>query len=62
MDRGRTSTSKAKSYKEIGSFWDKHDLTDFWSKTKETKFEVNIESEITYYALFTIKKTKLWQI
>ena len=43
--------SKAKSYKEIGDFWDTHDLSDFWDKTKEVKFEVNIESELTYYAL-----------
>ncbi len=43
--------SKAKSYKEIGDFWDTHDLSDFWDKTKEVEFEVNIESELTYYAL-----------
>ena len=47
----RSSMSKAKSYKEIGDFWDTHDLSDFWDKTKEVEFEVNIESELTYYAL-----------
>lgn len=51
MNKGRSSMSKAKSYKEIGDFWDTHDLSDFWDKTKEVKFEVNIESELTYYAL-----------
>jgi hypothetical protein len=43
--------SKAKSYKEIGEFWDTHDLSDFWDQTKRVKFEVGIESEITYYSL-----------
>ncbi len=51
MSKGRGSLSKAKSYKEIGDFWDVHDLSDFWNKTKEVEFEVDIKSEITYYAL-----------
>jgi len=51
MKRGKTSISKAKSYKEIGDFWDTHDLSDFWDQTKRVDFDVNIESEITYYSL-----------
>ncbi|MBE0425447.1 MAG: hypothetical protein IBX72_02220 [Nitrospirae bacterium] len=51
MNKGRSSLSKARSYKEIGDFWDTHNLSDFWDKTKEAKFEVDIESELTYYAL-----------
>jgi hypothetical protein len=39
------------SYKEIGEFWDEHDLSDFWEKTKEASFEVAIGSEVTYFAL-----------
>ena len=51
MSKGKSSLSKARSYKEIGEFCDTHELTDFWDKTKEAEFEVDIESEITYYAL-----------
>jgi len=51
MKRGKSSISKVKSYKEIGEFWDTHDLSDFWDQTKRVKFEVGIESEITYYSL-----------
>jgi len=51
MNKGRSSLSKAKSYKEIGDFWDTHDLSDFWDKTKQAEFDVDIKSEITYYAL-----------
>jgi CopG antitoxin of type II toxin-antitoxin system len=45
----KTATSKARSYAEMGDFWDKHDLSDFWSQTKKVKFEVVLEPEATYY-------------
>jgi hypothetical protein len=51
MSNVRSSLSRAKSYKKIGDFWDTRDLSDFWDKTKEVEFEVDIKSEITYYAL-----------
>jgi hypothetical protein len=51
MKRGKSSVSEAKSYKQIGDFWDTHDLSDFWDQTKSVAFDVNIESEITYYSL-----------
>jgi hypothetical protein len=51
MRKYKSSISKAKSYKEIGGFWDTHDLADFWDQTKKASFEVNIESEVTYYSL-----------
>ena len=51
MRKYKGSISKGKSYKEIGDFWDTHDLTEFWDQTKKTSFEVDIESEVTYYSL-----------
>ncbi len=51
MSKGRSTVSKAKSYKEIGDFWDAHDLFDFWDQTQKVEFEVDIKSEITYYCL-----------
>jgi len=51
MAKGRSSISKAKSYKEIGEFWDTHDLSDYWDEGNEADFDVEIESEVTYYAL-----------
>ncbi len=51
MSENKSSISQATSYKEIGDFWDTHSLADFWDKTDEVEFEVNINSEITYYAL-----------
>ncbi|MFH1146212.1 MAG: CopG family antitoxin [Pseudomonadota bacterium] len=51
MTRDKTTVSKAKSYKEIAEFWNNHDLSEFWDRTKDAEFEVGIESEMTYYAV-----------
>jgi hypothetical protein len=49
MARNKTSLSKADSYHEIAEFWDTHDLAEYWDKTKPVEFEVDIQSEATYY-------------
>ena len=51
MKKNKTSLSKAASYKEIGEYWDIHDLSDVWGKTRKVKFDVQIESEATYYPI-----------
>lgn len=57
--RRKSSLSQATSYKEIGEFWDKQDLSEVWEKTKEAAFGVNIESEISYYAVDRTLSEKL---
>jgi hypothetical protein len=49
MKKGKSSISRARSYAETGEFWDEHDLSEFWSKTKKVKFDVVLEPEATYY-------------
>lgn len=51
MSKDKSSLSRAKSYKEIGEFWDTHDVADYWDKTKEVKFALDIRAEKTYYAI-----------
>ena len=51
MKESKSSISRAKTYQEIGSFWDTHPLSDFWDQTRKAAIDVEIESEITYYAL-----------
>jgi len=51
MRKHKSSISKAKSYREIGEFWDTHDLSEYWERTKAAGFRINIQSEVTYYAL-----------
>lgn len=51
MRKNKSSISKAPSYAGIGEFWDQHDLSDYWGKTRKVKFDVAIESEVTYYPI-----------
>jgi hypothetical protein len=51
MKKTKSSLSKARSYAEIGEFWDEHDLSDYWSKTRKVKFDVVLEPEATYYPI-----------
>lgn len=51
MKKGKSSISKARSYVEMGEFWDKHDLSEFWKKTRKVKFEVVLEPQATYYPI-----------
>ncbi len=39
------------TYEEIGEYWDTHDLAEHWEETKSAKFEVDIQSEVTYFAV-----------
>jgi hypothetical protein len=51
MSRGKSSISKARSYREIGEFWDTHDLADYWEWTQPAEFELDVRAEVTYYPL-----------
>ena len=51
MRKPKTSISNTGIYKKIAEFWDTHDLSDFWGKTRAAKFQVDIQSEVTYYSL-----------
>ncbi len=51
MDENKSTISQAQSYKEIGEFWDTHDLADYWDQTEPVEFEVDIQSEVRYYPL-----------
>jgi hypothetical protein len=62
MDENKSSISKAQSYKEIGEFWDTHDVTDFWEQTKPVEFEVDLESDIRLVALEPDLATKVHEV
>ncbi|HVO92882.1 MAG TPA: CopG family antitoxin [Terriglobales bacterium] len=49
MKKVKSSVSKARSYAQLGEYWDKHDLSDVWGKTRRVKFEIVAEPEATYY-------------
>ncbi|VAW42994.1 hypothetical protein MNBD_CHLOROFLEXI01-4867 [hydrothermal vent metagenome] len=51
MDENKSSISKAESYREIGDFWDVHDVTDYWEQTEVAEFEVDLESDVRLVTL-----------
>jgi hypothetical protein len=51
MRNTRRSVTRASSYAEIGEFWDRNDLSDYWGKTRKVNFDVDIESKVTYYPI-----------
>ncbi|HEV2177582.1 MAG TPA: CopG family antitoxin [Terriglobia bacterium] len=59
MGGNKSSISKARSYREIGEFWDTHDLTDYDDRIRPIDFEVDIQSEVTYYPLEVSLSTAL---
>lgn len=46
-----SNISKSVTYAEIGDFWDEHDLSDYWDKTRAVRADVDIESEESLYAV-----------
>ncbi|HEX7627925.1 MAG TPA: hypothetical protein VF354_03275 [Candidatus Methanoperedens sp.] len=45
-EQKKTSISKAQSYKEIGEYWDKHDIAENWEETKPAEFEIVIKPKL----------------
>ena len=51
MSKNKSTISKSNSYNGIAEFWETHDLSDYWDKTEEEHFEVDIQSEVILYAI-----------
>lgn len=51
MAEGKSSISNASTLREMGEYWDTHDLGDHWDQTHEVHFDVELESSVTYFAL-----------
>jgi hypothetical protein len=47
----KSSISKARTYAAIGDFWDTHDLSDFWDKTRSARADVHLESDESFYRI-----------
>jgi hypothetical protein len=47
----KSGISAASTYTSMGDFWDSHDLSDFWDKTRPAKATVQLESEESYYGI-----------
>ena len=49
--RRKSSISQCGAYAEIGDFWDEHDLSDHWGKTRSVRADVDLESEESLYRI-----------
>jgi len=47
----KSSVSKAGTYAAMGEFWDQHDLSDYWDKTRPARADVDLESEESLFAI-----------
>ena len=47
----KSSVSEARTYAEIGDFWDEHDLSGYWDTTRPVRVDVELESEESLYAV-----------
>ena len=51
MKKNKSSISKMQTHEEIGEYWDTQDLAEHWEETKPAEFKVDIQSEVTYFAV-----------
>lgn len=49
--RRKSSISQASTYAQIADFWDEHDLSDYWGKTRSVRADVDLECEESLYAI-----------
>lgn len=59
MAENKSSISKTDSYVQIGEHWDDHELSDVWEQTTEAKFDVDLQSDVFYYAVENSLSSKL---
>jgi hypothetical protein len=62
MRQSKSTLSKATSYREIGAFWDTHDLGAFWDETKPIRMSVSVETEADYYGVDHELSEKLLEV
>lgn len=62
MPENKSSISQAESYRAIGEYWDRRDLSEIWDKTEEANFQVDLESDVFYYAVENSLSLKLHRI
>jgi hypothetical protein len=49
MGESKTTISGASSYREIGEYWDDHDLSEHWNDTHAVEMDVDIRSSVIYF-------------
>jgi hypothetical protein len=61
MRKVKLSTEELRAYDKMREYWDKHNLTEIWDKTRDVDVDVKIESEVTLYEIERSLSEKLQQ-
>lgn len=56
MAENRSSISKKKTYKEIGEYWDSHEVPE---GSEDVEFSIELDSDAHYFALEDTLNSKL---
>lgn len=51
MLKNKTNISNSSNIQEIGEYWDNYDVSEIIENNLPIEFELNIKSEIIYYAV-----------
>jgi CopG antitoxin of type II toxin-antitoxin system len=51
MKQSEASKSQGRTYREVGEYWDSHDLGEVWEDAPPVDIEVDISSQKRYYLL-----------
>ncbi len=62
MVENKSSISNQDSYQKIGEFWDSKDLSDVWDETEEVEFNIDLQSDVYYYAVEKSLSSKMHKI
>jgi hypothetical protein len=62
MKKNKRVSLKSRSYLRRGEFWDSHDLSDYWEKTKPVHFDVRLETERSYFGVEKKLSEKIFRI
>ncbi len=60
--KNKSSILKQDHYQQIGEYWDKQNVGEIWDKTEEVEFDVDLQSDVYYYAVETSLSSKLHEI
>ena len=62
MEDRKSSISNARSYEEMGEYWDTHSLGEVWDKAEPVEFEIDIKSERHYFPIERTLSRRLHEI
>jgi hypothetical protein len=51
MTKNKAAISGGSSYREVGEYWDEHDLSEVWDQTEPVEMEIAVRSQRRLFPL-----------